>query len=262
MINENDDKESRKRVECQTCKKTFKEKWKLRRHEIIHNRKKQLKCSTCNKNFVLKRELKDHMAVDHDMPWHDISDEIENSIKMPETYNMDSDIVSTSFDSSLSFSKTSEFGLNSNQIPQSLDKSGFDLRNDRSMKNRSIDLQTSDVNQNLNDKILMNFESNVSSNVNSLSFRPNSESDFNSDDRLFDTQTENVEAIRQYKCQICKKTFKQKSGLRRHETIHNRKKTFECTMCNMTFTFKGELKNHMAIDHDVPRAWQFSLVCV
>ena len=98
----------------------------------------------------------------------------------------------------------------------------------------------------------MNSESNISSNVNSQSVRPNSESDFNSNDRLFDTQNENVEDIRQYKCQICKKTFKLKSGLRRHETIHNRKKTFECSICNMTFTFKGELKNHMAIDHDVP----------
>ena len=89
---------------------------------------------------MFKRELKDHMAVDHDMPWHDISDEIENSIKMPETYNMDSDIVSISFDPGLSFSKTSESALNSNPIPQSINKSGFDLGNDRSMKNRSIDL--------------------------------------------------------------------------------------------------------------------------
>ena len=252
MINENDDKESRKRVECQTCKKTFKEKWKLRRHEIIHNRKKQLKCSTCNKNFVFKRELKDHMAVDHDIPWHDISDEIENSIKMPDSFSMESDIVSTSLDPFISFSKTSESCLNSNPNSKSTDENGLDLENSRSMDTESINLQTSRVNQNSNDRVLMNSESNIGSNVNLQSVRPDSESDFNSNYRLFDTQTENVEAIKQYKCQICKKTFKQKSGLRRHETIHNRKKTFECRMCNKTFTFKGELRNHMAIDHDVP----------
>ena len=127
--NENDDKESRKRVECQTCKKTFKEKWKLRRHEIIHNRKKQLKCNSCNNSFVFKRELKDHMAVDHDMPWHDISDEIENSVKMPDSFSMESDSVSTTLDPFISFSKTSESCLNSNPKPQSTDENGFDLGN-------------------------------------------------------------------------------------------------------------------------------------
>ncbi|XP_023314530.1 zinc finger protein 888-like [Trichogramma pretiosum] len=53
-------------------------------------------------------------------------------------------------------------------------------------------------------------------------------------------------SIRSFDCEICHKSFGQKSNLQRHiNAIHNRNKPFECDICHKSFGLKHHLKYHI-----------------
>lgn len=50
---------------------------------------------------------------------------------------------------------------------------------------------------------------------------------------------------RNYKCNICDKTFKIKVGLKKHLYVHEPVHRFQCNKCNLTFKWKQALDNHL-----------------
>ncbi|XP_057339134.1 zinc finger protein 260-like [Microplitis mediator] len=54
-----------KNFNCSTCKKSFREKWQLQRHELSHKRAKVItyECSVCNKSFADKSQLESHEKI-------------------------------------------------------------------------------------------------------------------------------------------------------------------------------------------------------
>ena len=47
-----------------------------------------------------------------------------------------------------------------------------------------------------------------------------------------------------YKCEICEKSFKQKSSLTSHYYIHSGEKPFSCGICGKSFSQRSNLKSH------------------
>ena len=54
-------------------------------------------------------------------------------------------------------------------------------------------------------------------------------------------------SIRQYKCEICSLTFKTKTYLKNHGTVHNKK--FKCSICLKKFAREIEVKYHKKKNH-------------
>ena len=52
------------------------------------------------------------------------------------------------------------------------------------------------------------------------------------------------------KCDICNKSFTQKSNLRQHVASVHEGKTFKCDFCSSNFTEKGGLKRHIKSVHE------------
>lgn len=58
---------------------------------------------------------------------------------------------------------------------------------------------------------------------------------------------------KEYRCDVCPKTFTTQAGLKTHLTIHNGEKKFQCQECLKKFTLAGNLKTHIAKMHSVDR---------
>lgn len=48
-----------------------------------------------------------------------------------------------------------------------------------------------------------------------------------------------------YMCNICKKTFKRRKILRRHERFHTGEKPYSCSVCSKTFALRKSLRRHL-----------------
>ena len=48
-----------------------------------------------------------------------------------------------------------------------------------------------------------------------------------------------------YKCDVCSKTFRVSKHLKRHSTIHTGERNFLCDICKKTFSRSDKLKRHM-----------------
>uniref|UniRef100_UPI0037E8E3A6 uncharacterized protein n=1 Tax=Semicossyphus pulcher TaxID=241346 RepID=UPI0037E8E3A6 len=48
-----------------------------------------------------------------------------------------------------------------------------------------------------------------------------------------------------YACSICKKTFKRRKILRRHERFHTGEKPYPCSVCSKTFALRKSLRRHL-----------------
>ncbi|GBN95801.1 Zinc finger protein 782 [Araneus ventricosus] len=53
--------------------------------------------------------------------------------------------------------------------------------------------------------------------------------------------------IKQYKCDVCEKSFRRKEHLQRHAFTHTGDKTFQCDVCRKKFSTKSNLYNHIKI---------------
>ncbi|KAH3818723.1 zinc finger protein 181-like [Dreissena polymorpha] len=69
---------------------------------------------------------------------------------------------------------------------------------------------------------------------------------------------------RDYICQICGKGFTQKQALHRHERIHNGDKPFQCTLCQRMFSDSSILRRHMILLHKRdpkdPGSWKKEII--
>jgi uncharacterized Zn-finger protein len=52
---------------------------------------------------------------------------------------------------------------------------------------------------------------------------------------------------KQYKCDICNKSFKWYSKLQAHKLVHTGEKPYRCYVCNKSFTEKGSLRKHILL---------------
>ncbi|XP_069701450.1 zinc finger protein 740-like [Periplaneta americana] len=50
--------------------------------------------------------------------------------------------------------------------------------------------------------------------------------------------------IKQHKCEVCNKLFRDKYHLNRHSLVHTKEKPFHCKMCNKKFSRKDKLMQH------------------
>jgi hypothetical protein len=51
--------------------------------------------------------------------------------------------------------------------------------------------------------------------------------------------------LRQFKCDVCDKTFNQRSKLRTHRFVHENTPTFNCHICECKYKYKWDLKTHI-----------------
>ena len=48
-------------------------------------------------------------------------------------------------------------------------------------------------------------------------------------------------------CKVCKKSFKLKSKLKIHKTIHSGERSYKCEICSKSFIQRGHLTVHMLV---------------
>ena len=48
-----------------------------------------------------------------------------------------------------------------------------------------------------------------------------------------------------YECKFCKRPFRDRSNLLKHEEIHEETKKYECMMCNKKYAHKRSLRDHL-----------------
>ncbi|OMJ89766.1 hypothetical protein SteCoe_8036 [Stentor coeruleus] len=53
--------------------------------------------------------------------------------------------------------------------------------------------------------------------------------------------------LKNFPCELCKKTFPDKSKLARHFLVHTKEKPFKCTYCHKLFSLDYNLKTHMRV---------------
>ena len=54
-----------------------------------------------------------------------------------------------------------------------------------------------------------------------------------------------VTGVKPYKCDVCERTFVKRSHFEYHERVHTGYKPFQCSLCNKAFPQKNKLNRHM-----------------
>ena len=52
-----------------------------------------------------------------------------------------------------------------------------------------------------------------------------------------------------YECDVCEKSFRTSSDLKKHMRIHTNEKPYECDVCEKRFRESGNLQKHMRNVH-------------
>ena len=63
----------------------------------------------------------------------------------------------------------------------------------------------------------------------------------------FEVKQENMDPLKEHKCEYCGKEFRRKDTLTRHVKSHLNLREFPCTECDKAFNTKPDLKNHLKI---------------
>ena len=63
----------------------------------------------------------------------------------------------------------------------------------------------------------------------------------------FEGKEENMDPLKEHKCEYCGKEFRRKDNLTRHVKSHLNLREFPCTECSKAFNAKPDLKNHQKI---------------
>ena len=67
----NEKKSRNASLKCKNCQKSFRQKKKLKEHEVVHTGGKPFQCATCSKRFSFKSALKNHIMIhDGTFPCH------------------------------------------------------------------------------------------------------------------------------------------------------------------------------------------------
>ncbi|XP_039648989.1 protein krueppel-like, partial [Perca fluviatilis] len=52
---------------------------------------------------------------------------------------------------------------------------------------------------------------------------------------------------RPFSCPVCKKSFRERGGLRSHMAVHTGEKRFSCSVCNRRFAWRSDVKTHKCV---------------
>ncbi|CAH1109147.1 unnamed protein product [Psylliodes chrysocephalus] len=223
-----------KSFKCDTCFKIFNQKYKLKRHLIIHSDEKPFKCDNCSKRFNRKGCLRRHLLLHYDEKSFecDICSKKFNQksylqrhlINHSNTKPFKCDICCKGFNA--------KYSLQQHLITHSSKKS---FKCDICFKDFSF---KSAVQRHL--KIhsgLKPFKCNICC----KEFYNKS---------TFKTHLLIHSGDKPFKCKICFKEFSQKIHLQQHLVVHSGKKPFKCDICSKAFNDKSHVRRHLNIHNN------------
>ena len=240
---------------CKVCKKSFSSITHLSVHAVIHNRKLPYSCEYCGEKFRLKGHVKRHEMTAHvqdkqnELPESKLS--LASERKLPNSDKNTNKIdhilnpISTKFhenenqleqlspDSTNVISKKNIAPSSCNQIRKETDKIIAQC-NDSSENNQiESDKNKTTICDSATCKISEKSDKSHSTITESLCENPE--------------ETSNLEVekpkVKANQCDICFKTFKQKSYVKSHKRTHTGEKLYSCK-CGKSYTFAHRLRSH------------------
>ena len=222
-----------KKLQCDKCRKSFKQRTYLNRHILLHeNTGKKYSCDSCPKTFNLQGNLKQHHQLIHAkirFPCPQCSKPLTSKRNLKNHLKICT--------SNLDFDKTRERFVQETQLASPNDLvSSETLGKTLSLQN-SFKIPSDSKNEAPSKSEILNKLYQISNEAET--YKPS---------ETFDTAE--IDLTKKHKCDKCSKIFKNGTYLKTHFRIVHDKIRYSCPKCPKVYCSNFKLKDHIACAHE------------
>lgn len=226
---------NQKLFDCEDCGKSFSQKSHLKEHSTVHTGDHPYKCNVCGYAFSRKGNLSRHMKTHEEQPTLSTSSVITTATLLRKVTSSISESSNNVLGPTLDVQEPEEVDA----LAEEPDSLGVDS----SSKSIISAFSRHHRRQHGDNTLDINSDNPFGCKACWKAF---SQGSYNSRNKVHQRIHS---ALKPYKCDLCPKSFSQRSHLKVHRRIHTGEKPFSCPTCAFTFSRNDHLERHMRTHH-------------